>query len=221
MDIHDVSDVPEYWQMLEGQKRTLRNARSKMGQRLKETKPREEVLMTFMLQRMSTRPTAGQHFIRSSFIPLAYYPSTSPLKDLTKIMIMDLTIETHHRGSYLLLRAVSPPRKMTAIMAVVEDEIGHVLMLQLYNQEKELAMGYLKQGTVIIVKEPYLKIMADGDYGIRVDHLSDVRFLPAYDDLVPLSWRERVTEEDLTANDWKTTGNHLFKQGNYLQAIDE
>ena len=79
---------------------------------------------------------------------------------------------------------------MTAVMAIVEDEEGSVLMLQLYNQELELSGAQsLKAGTVLAVKEPYVKVMADGDYGIRVDHLSDVFFIPEFDDLVPSSWR--------------------------------
>jgi hypothetical protein len=64
---------------------------------------------------------------------------------------------------------------MTAVMAGVEDEEGSVLIIQLYNQEQELSGAQtLREGTVLVVKEPYVKVMADGDNGIRVDHLSDV-----------------------------------------------
>lgn len=46
-----------------------------------------------------------------------------------------------------------------------------------------------------MVKEPYLKVMSDGDYGIRVDHLSDIMFIPKFDKLVPSLWRrERGSE---------------------------
>lgn len=97
-------------------------------------------------------------------------------------MIRDLTLETHHRGVYILLRAVTPADTMTAAMVIVEDEEENVLMLQLYNQEKELSTnGRPIEGTVMIVKEPYLKVMSDGNYGIRVDHLSDVRFIPEHE----------------------------------------
>lgn len=136
-------------------------------------------------------------------------------------MIKQLTLETHHRGTYMLLRAVTPTNTMTAVMVVVEDEEGNVVLLQLYNQEKELSVSeYLAGGRVMIVKEPYLKIMVDGNYGLRVDHLSDIMFLPKHDSLVPLSWRPRVMEEDAPADDWKVKGNDYFNKAGYLSAIE-
>ncbi|KAJ5174610.1 uncharacterized protein N7482_000487 [Penicillium canariense] len=219
MDVHDVSSVPQYLQVLQGHRRTLQNAQSKKGQRPRAMKSREEILGQFLYRQMMNKTPAGNH-IRSAFVPPVYPPSVSPLSDLKKIMIKDLTLETHHRGSFILLRALSTPDVMTAIMLIVEDEENRVLMLQLYHQGEELATKYLTQGSVMIVKEPYLKVMADGDNGIRVDQLSDVRFIPPYDDLVPLSWRERVTEDDTTANDWKMAGNDFFNKGHHLQAIE-
>lgn len=47
-------------------------------------------------------------------------------------MIKDL-LESHHRVSYLVLRTATPVDRMTAIMAIVEDEKGHAATLQLYN----------------------------------------------------------------------------------------
>lgn len=220
MDIHDVSDIPDYLTVLEGHRKTLQNAQSKKGQRPQVMKSRKEILTQFMLRQMRNQGPVGPNSISSSFVPSAYPPSVLPLTDLKRIMIKDLTLETHHRGSYILLRAASRPDVMTAIMVIVEDEDNRVLMLQLYNQEKEIATDYLTQGTILAVKEPYLKIMADRDCGIRVDHISDVRFIPAYDDLVPLSWRERVKEDDITANDWKLTGNGFFNKGNRFHAIE-
>lgn len=158
--------------------------------------------------------------IRSSFLPPAYYPSVAASSELKKALIKDLTLETHHRGSYILVRAVTPTHRMTAIMAVVEDERGDVFVLQLYNQEKDLATdGRLVEGTVMLIKEPYLKIMADGNCGLRVDHLSDIRFIPEYDPLVPSVWRDRP-EDHASAMFWKTKGNGLFDKAAYYLAID-
>jgi hypothetical protein len=96
--------------------------------------------MEFLFRRVmaSNRPV-NLHEIRSSFVPPAYTPSVAAPSTLKGILIKDLTLETHHRGSYILLRAVTPTDRMTAVMAVVEDERGDVLMLQLYNQEKNLS----------------------------------------------------------------------------------
>ena len=60
---------------------------------------------------------------------------------------------------------------MTAVTAIVEDENGDVIMLQLYYQGEENACpaeDLLGEGTILIVKELYLKLMSDDDYGIRV-----------------------------------------------------
>ncbi|PGH18369.1 hypothetical protein AJ79_00435 [Helicocarpus griseus UAMH5409] len=71
-------------------------------------------------------------------------------------------------------------------MAIVEDEMEDVLCLQLYHQDVDRANDdILPQGTVFIIKEPYLKLMADGNYGIRVDHLSDIVYLPVGDHRFP------------------------------------
>ncbi|EAW24582.1 TPR domain protein [Aspergillus fischeri NRRL 181] len=222
MDTHDVSEDREYWQYLRRQKQTLQNAQSRKGQRPKTTKSRDEIIMQFMFRRMmSSNATVDSKTIRSSFVPPAYAPCTAPLRSLKKVVIKDLTLETHHRGSYILLRAVTPPDTMTAVMVIVEDEEGDVLMLQLYNQEEGLsAQGRLIEGTVIIVKEPYLKAMSDGDYGIRVDHLPDVRFIPDHDTLIPSSWRRQLMENDASANYWKLKGNDCFNKANYHVAVD-
>ncbi|KAF4170832.1 hypothetical protein CNMCM8694_005645 [Aspergillus lentulus] len=123
--------------------------------------------------------------------------------------------DRHHEGDYFAAGGVgggirvqpAVGRKlytMTAVMVIVEDEEGDVLMLQLYNQEEGLsAQGRLIEGTVIIVEEPYLKAMSDGDYGIRVDHLPDVRFIPDHGILIPSSWRRQLMENDASANYWK------------------
>lgn len=135
-------------------------------------------------------------------------------------MIKSLCLETHHRDRYLLLRSITQTNTMTAVMAIVEDEDGSVLMLQLYNQEQELSGAQsLREGTVLAVKEPYVKVMADGDYGIRVDHLSDILFIPEFDDLVPLSWRGHVTQADMNASSWKAKGSEHFNQGDFRSAI--
>ncbi|KAL4896468.1 hypothetical protein BDV59DRAFT_107183 [Aspergillus ambiguus] len=221
MDTHDVSDVPGYFKYLQAHKQNLKNAQSVKGRPARLQKSRDEILMQFMFrQMMNTEAPADPMHIRSSFLPPAYPPCVTPFRKLKKVMITSLCLETHHRGRYLLLRTVTPTDTMTAVMAVVEDEDGSVLMIQLYNQEKELSGAQsLIEGTVLVVKEPYVKVMADGDYGIRVDHLSDIRFIPEFDDLVPLSWRKRVTQADENALFWKEKGNENFYQGNYRSAI--
>lgn len=51
--------------------------------------------------------------------------------------------------------------------------------------------------------------MADGDYGIRVDHLSDVLFIPEFD----------VTQAEENAFSWKAKGSEHFNQNDFRSAI--
>ncbi|KAL4816959.1 hypothetical protein BDW67DRAFT_175224 [Aspergillus spinulosporus] len=225
MDINDVSSIEQYVHFLQAQERTLRNAQSRRGQCWKRTKPRCEIIKSFWYSHMMDGQDAfarsDTRKIHTSFVPPAYPPCTATMADLKKAAISDLRLETHHRGSYVLLRAVTPTSTMTGIMVIVEDEASDVLLLQLYNQEEKLEKdGRLVEGTVVLVKEPYLKVMADGNYGIRVDHLSDVKFLSEHDEQVPLAWRQKVMEVNISANDWKLKGNKWFYKGSYKLAND-
>ncbi|KAL4746119.1 hypothetical protein BDW72DRAFT_210749 [Aspergillus terricola var. indicus] len=225
MDVHDVSGIEQYIYLLQAQERTLRNAQSRRGQPWKRPKSRDEIIMSLRLSHIMgrrdpfARPVNPK--IQTSFLPPAYPPCTATMADLKKVAISDLRLETHHRGLYVLLRAVTPTSIMTGILLIVEDEAGDVLLLQLYNQEEQLAKdGRLVEGTVILVKEPYLKVMVDGNHGIRVDHLSDVKFLSDHDEQIPLAWRQKVRIIDMSANDWKLKGNKWFDKGSYHLAID-
>ncbi|KAF8850697.1 SET domain-containing protein [Acephala macrosclerotiorum] len=225
MNTHDVSAIPEFVQLLQKQKQRLRDAQSRKGQHIKGKKSRNEIIMQFRFRLLmkERKADSGAYNTRSSFIPPAYIPCLSPFSDLAKVMIKDLLLETHHRGTYLLLRSVTPPDRMNAIMAVVEDENKDVLMLQLYYQEVEnerAAEEILKEGTVLIVKEPYLKLMADGDYGIRIDHLSDVTYLSMYDERVPNCWQLKFVEHNVSASAWKAKGNDYFNESRYYAAIE-
>ena len=53
-------------------------------------------------------------------------------------------------------------------------------MLVVYQQEDTeygLAEDVAQTGGVCIVKEPYIKTMSDGEYGVRVDHVTDILWL--------------------------------------------
>ena len=53
---------------------------------------------------------------------------------------------------------------MTAIMAVVEDESGGVLKIQLYQQvdeDERSATDIIDVGTILLLKEPFFKVMGE------------------------------------------------------------
>lgn len=185
---------------------------------------RDERVMqfTFRLMAKQAMTNADTVNMRPSFVLPAYPPCIRSFKDLKRVAIKDLLLETHHRGTYLLLRSITPPDRMTAVMSIVEDENKDALMPQLYHQEEENerpADDILPEGTVLVVKEPYLKLMSDGDHGLRIDHPSDIIHLPSHDDRVPTCWQPRRKEKSLTASAWKKKGNNRFDESKYHAAI--
>jgi len=221
MDIPDVSDTPKYIQLLLDQQAKLQLAHARQGQR-PVRKPRVQVIMRFQMALMASRAREQQPdtaFIGTSWVPPSYPPCQLPFADLKKTAVRDLLLETHHRGSYLLVRTVTPQDRLTAVMAIVEDEQGDVLMVQLYHQEDD-AEDVLVECRVLILKDPYLKLMSDGNCGLRVDHPCDAVFLAPTDERIPPRWRRLQASGANTALEWKTKGNSHFGKAAYRSAIE-
>ena len=227
MDMQDVSRTSQYVQSYLGLQQQLRDAQARKGQRPARM-PRTQVVFQFQvkLTQPSVRdlgPRRLQGQVRTSFVPPPYPPCVEPFSNLQKTMIDDLLLETHHRGTYLLVRSVTSQDRMTAATAVVEDEQGHVLVVQLYHQEDEAdgrAEDILSMGRVLIFKEPHLTLVSGGLYGLRVDHLSDLLFLAENDERIPSSWQQQPAEQNRSALVWKTEGNSHFKRSAYQSAIE-
>jgi len=220
MDLDDVSTVPQYVAALEQQKANLQNAQAFKGRKATPRVSRDQIIGQFMFQqRMNKEQNAAyKAAIRSTIIPPAYPPSVVALSELKKIKFQQFSLETHHRGQYVLVKTVTPIMKMTAVMVIVEDEDRQAFILQIHNRGKQLSEPKaLPEGSVFAIKDPYVKVSADGNYTIRVDHLSDIVFLPEFDERVPLAWRSRTSAADAKSPSfWKERGNKFFKN-NHLQ----
>jgi hypothetical protein len=227
MDVNDVSGADHYVKIIEQQKKVLQAAQKRKGERPRDLKPRSTIIGDHMLKSMGMHmmtlsPSgSGNHMIRSSFLARPYLPSVAPFKALKKMLLKDLKLETHHRGLYLLLRVITPPTRMTGIMVVMEDEADQAMIVQLYQQEEEKyrpARVSVERNGVCVIKEPYFKIMGDGGYGLRLDHVSDLIWLLEIDDRIPLQWRPRITQLDKTADEWKSEGNCAMKSQEFFEA---
>lgn len=216
MDINDVSQFDQYKQLLERQKATLKAGEARKGQLATGGKSRQELLdKQSMMQlqtmmRKSLKPDHQRHMIHSSFVPPPYPPSAASLATLKPILIKDLRIATYHRGRHLVTRALTEPEIMTAIMAVVEDERGDAVMLQLYQQPSEsdrAASTIVSRDDVFVIKEPYLKVMGDGDFGLRVDYMSDILRINSDHELYPSKWKPKRLHAKRTPEDLKREGN--------------
>jgi hypothetical protein len=113
---------------------------------------------------------------------------------------------------------------MTGILVLVEDESGHVVVLQIYQQEDEetrAANEIVDVGTVMILKEPFLKVMASGDYGLRVDHLCDIVIIDERDPRRPAKWCPRVLDAHRSVESLKQSGNEAISAGKPWTAITQ
>ncbi len=226
MEVDDVSHVDRWMRMLAEQKVALQVTGKRKGERPKDRKSRGQLIHEFMLR--SARTTMmhrkkDRYMIHQSWVAAPYPPSVAPLGSLKKLYLKDLYLETHHRGFYALLRVATPSVTMTAVMAIMEDEKNDGVVFQLYQQEDEDRQPdeeAVQIQRVCVVKEPYFKVMIDGGYGLRVDHLSDVIWLPPDDERIPLGWRARISEFEKTVETLKEEGNLALKAGKLNTAVE-
>jgi len=171
MEVEDVSFVKKWVDLLEKQKSVLKNNSRRTGERPKDRQSRDQLVQEFMVKRMMATmqkhqgQNQSQNVIHQSFVAPPYLPSVKPFHELKQIYIKELKLETHHRGDFILLKVLTPPSVMTAVMAIVEDEFGQGVMLQLYQQEiwtDQVVEEIVHVGGVCILKEPYFKVMNDG-----------------------------------------------------------
>lgn len=221
------TDMREYFQLLENQKQMLLRAKSRKGECPRDRKPRLVAYSQFMMMHMSIAAKSNgdeEHMIHSAFIPPAYPPCTTSTAELQPITIKQLRLETHHRGTYLLLRSITPPNRMTSILVIAEDVDDDVVLLQMYHQEEEPMReitDIADVGTLLLVKEPYFKFTASGDYALRVDHLSDVVRLDAANAMVPACWKPRLSEMYDSVEPHKKKGDASVGKQKWWRAMHE
>jgi len=108
----------------------------------------------------------------------AYPPCILPSQNLTKILLQDLSLEHHHRGSSISLRIVTSVFRTGTgnLEAMAQDEAGNVTIVELFQQEGagRSTKDIMDKGMSFMVKEPYYKMLNKKEAGICVDHISDI-----------------------------------------------
>ncbi|KAH0350844.1 SET domain-containing protein, partial [Aureobasidium melanogenum] len=174
-----------------------------------------------LINEFASRPSPFSPVVRQIPRPRPedfYRPCYLPLAQLKKIFLKDLKFETHHRGSFLLLRVFCQPFRKAAVMAAVEDETGDVDRVALFHTKEALrAFEVVPEGSVVSVKEPFYHLEEDGRYVLRVDHPSDMVVLDQHHKLCPEQWQNHE-EMRLTALEWKHEGDKAFVREEYLEA---
>ncbi|KAJ0304360.1 hypothetical protein Brms1b_011258 [Colletotrichum noveboracense] len=129
-----------------------------------------------------------------------------------------MKLEEHHRGKQVVIRTMTPPDRMNAVMAIAEDEEGTAVLLQLHNQPEDVkADELLPQNSVHIIKEPFFKVTTDGKYSLRVDHVSDVLLRSMNDERIPKGWR-LPRQTDRNSEETRLHGNAAVKQQDWGRA---
>lgn len=159
--------------------------------------------------------------IRNGFIGAAYAPCTLPLSSLVPIHLRDLTLETQHRGRVLIVRAFCEPNLMVSIQNAVEDELGDVDRLAIYNLLPTTeANDVLPQGAIVAVKEPYYKLTADGGPFVRVDHPTDFVLLKPGNSIIPHAFDNYIKQIGQSATRLKEEGNSKFQRSEFQAAAE-
>ncbi|KAI1647411.1 SET domain-containing protein [Daldinia loculata] len=105
-----------------------------------------------------------------------YPPCTITLQDLEPIKLVDLQIETHHRGRRLTVKRASPVVPLIARPWTMVQEEGEEDMerLELCLHKSRHGEEVLESASTFIIKEPYFTLTDQGEPTIRVDHPSDI-----------------------------------------------
>ena len=222
MDVRDVSGSDQIVALLRQIRQQAERAAQRKGQRVRDHPHTQLLISTFMTKRLASnlRPLDGQ-LVATSQVPQPYQPCYQPAAELQPMAISDMTLETHHRGKKTLLCIRTPPNRMTAVMAIAEDEEGTAVLLQLYFQPEESTVpadAFVRPGATCILKDPFFKCAPDGTYSLRVDHLTDIIWLDDADDRIPLKWRKPALALSDTSTNVRMHGNGAVKKEEWFAA---
>lgn len=207
-----------YAALIERQKERLDNARRRQGEHPTDSKAPSELVQSHLRAfnwMLEKKPARDTFFSDSSAIAPYYPPSITSIDHLEKMQIKNLQLETHHRGFYLMLAASMHPVKIAGvIISLMRDEANAMVMSSHHHEDAE----GVSLGGVFIIKEPYFTITSDGDYCVRVDHVTDMIHISAGHERVPLILRPDSATGFLSPPDWRDEGNLAMGKGKYIAA---
>ncbi|KAI0849467.1 hypothetical protein F5Y00DRAFT_261600 [Daldinia vernicosa] len=223
MDTKDITNSEEYFAFVKQSKENAELAERRKGEKPRDHPPPSLLVLQFTMKLYQSASMGGMmnYKLYTSQVPPYYPPCIRPLQDLKPLMISEMMLENHHRGSYALVHVLTPPDRMTAVMAIVEDEEGTAILLQLYNQPEESKVAkehILKAHDICIIKEPFFKVTNSGAYSLRVDHVSDIIWLEDTDNRIPLEWRKRFISLDESSEDIRKEGNEAVQKKDWAKA---
>ncbi|KAI0160748.1 TPR domain protein [Xylariaceae sp. FL1272] len=182
--------------------------------------PRQDVIDGFLATRMiwPAMPLPLRNITVTNIFP-PYPPSVRSIADLTPMPLLQMRVFERHPGKKVTVRVLTPPLTVGTISAIVEDENGNVVRLELCHQPKLPLIGaedILCPNTVLLVKEPFFMLDMDRQYVLRVDHVTDVIWLQDPRQ-VPQKWQNHCPKpvDSATA---RAKGNAAVKEGQWAKA---
>lgn len=195
MNAKRIPDNSQYAELFNQYVAAADRASKRKGQSVTDHPPAQQTVASFLWKlhmRKIQEANSGQYQVATTPIPASYPPCIRPLRDLEPAMISDMKLETHHRGAKTLLRVLTPSNRVNAALAIVEDQEGTAVTLQLYHLPEQSLVPtehILYEGRVCILKEPFFKVTTVGTYSLRVDHVNDIVWLAPDDKHIPAKWR--------------------------------
>lgn len=213
------SNIEVYANLIEGQKELFYNALRQRGKYSGDDREPSDLRQNDVRAYKWTakdKPFGDALVLDSSIVAPYYPPSVTPLERLKKICIKDLQVETHHHGTYLMLAASMSPYKIAGVtISLLRDEANATITVSHHYEDAET----FTSGHIFIIKEPYFTITSDGDYSVRVDHITDLFQISDQDERVPLTLRRSAAISSLISADWKHEGDIEMGKGRFPDAV--
>lgn len=199
---------------------------------VRRTKPYErpsknymKTYMEFSMAKMQTQQKAksGDVELKLNTVTCPRHCCVKSIDELEPIRLSEMMVNMHHKGKYLLCRTIVDPMYMTALTTLIEDENGEIEILSLYNCSPSYDIDpadLYPANTVLMIKEPYLKIMIhdNKDFYIRVESPTDLVILDNEECGVP-KWSVILDEPTFSFNDLVRLGNNVLAAKEYRIAI--
>ncbi|GAB6022314.1 hypothetical protein CHUAL_006438 [Chamberlinius hualienensis] len=151
-------------------------------------------------------------------------PCIKPIDKLIKISITQLQIEKKAMCKFICVRVIKPGYEVMFWNSVVEDDFGSVCALIVLNYPSEQLFPV---GTILLIKEPYLKIGMENIPYIRVDCPTDIvvvtRDHPLFDGVDTINWAFKFSDIEneqsmRSCKNWFLRGTYLLKNQEIFRA---
>eukprot|EP00834_Sanchytrium_tribonematis_P007620 NODE_718_length_4500_cov_0.642127.p1 type:complete len:632 gc:universal NODE_718_length_4500_cov_0.642127:407-2302(+) len=148
--------------------------------------------------------------------------SCKEYENYSPITLKEMKLNHVHEKKILVCQTITHPDKRVSIMAIVEDNDANVALLALYNYKSGVSEHQsLPIGSIIGIKNPFLKEFVSGQIGIRVDNPDTILELSPNDPLlISVNWDRPFLGPILNAENFKERGNLEFKNGKFEAAAD-